>query len=158
MILYHGTNIDFEKIVLSLCKPNKDFGRGFYLTDIKNQASQMAVRRCDFSKKGSPIVQEYEIDDSVLKSGELKVKVFETVSTEWAEFVLMNRRNKQPNLYDYDVVIGPIADDGVVLQLNLYERHLIDISQLVKGLTYHDLNSQFCFRTEKSVKYLRRIE
>ncbi len=158
MKLYHGTNIDFEKIDLSLCKPNKDFGRGFYLTDIKNQASQMAVRRCDFSKKGSPIVQEYEIDDSVLKTGELKVKVFDKVSPEWAEFILKNREKNRHYLFDYDVVIGPIADDGVVLQLNLYERHLIDINQLVRGLTYHDLNSQFCFRTEKAIKYLRRVE
>ncbi len=38
MKLYHGTNIDFTQIDLRKTKPNKDFGRGFYLTDIYKQA------------------------------------------------------------------------------------------------------------------------
>lgn len=38
MKLYHGTNVDFRNISLSKCKPNKDFGRGFYLIDIRRQA------------------------------------------------------------------------------------------------------------------------
>ena len=32
MILYHGTNVDFDRIDLLKSKPNKDFGRGFYLS------------------------------------------------------------------------------------------------------------------------------
>ena len=44
MKLYHGTNIDFSEIDFRKCKPNKDFGQGFYLTDIKKQALEMAVR------------------------------------------------------------------------------------------------------------------
>ena len=57
MILYHGTNIDFSSIDLKKCKPNKDFGQGFYLTDIKEQANKMAIRRCDFTQSGVPIIQ-----------------------------------------------------------------------------------------------------
>lgn len=34
MILYHGTNINIQSIDLSQCMPYKDFGQGFYLTDI----------------------------------------------------------------------------------------------------------------------------
>lgn len=45
MKLYHGTNQDIEAIDLSLCMPNKDFGRGFYLTDIRKQAEYMAIRK-----------------------------------------------------------------------------------------------------------------
>ena len=37
MKLYHGTNCDFQQIDLKKCKPNKDFGQGFYLTDIRRQ-------------------------------------------------------------------------------------------------------------------------
>ena len=33
MKLYHGSNILIDKIDLSKSKPNKDFGRGFYLSD-----------------------------------------------------------------------------------------------------------------------------
>lgn len=44
MILYHGSNIDIQEISLSKCKPNKDFGKGFYLTTIKEQAIRMSLR------------------------------------------------------------------------------------------------------------------
>lgn len=73
MRLFHGTNIDFKEIDFQKCKPNKDFGKGFYLTDIKQQALDMAVRRTKFSSCGSPIVQESEFDESLLSSKELKV-------------------------------------------------------------------------------------
>ena len=43
MILYHGTNCDITSIDLEKCSPNKDFGRGFYLTDIPKQAEYMAT-------------------------------------------------------------------------------------------------------------------
>lgn len=46
MILYHGTNIDFDEIDLKKSRLDKDFGRGFYLTNIRKQAEQMAVRQC----------------------------------------------------------------------------------------------------------------
>ena len=42
MILYHGSNIAIDVIDLSKCRPNKDFGQGFYLTDIKEQAVKMS--------------------------------------------------------------------------------------------------------------------
>lgn len=33
MKLYHGSTIDIAKVDLALSKPNKDFGRAFYLSD-----------------------------------------------------------------------------------------------------------------------------
>ena len=42
MKLYHGTNHkSFDKILLSKSKDNKDFGKGFYLTDDKQQALEL---------------------------------------------------------------------------------------------------------------------
>ena len=80
MILYHGTDIDFASIDLKKCKPNKDFGQGFYLTDIQKQAKQMAVRRCDFEQCGVPVIQKYEFDERLFSSNELNVKRFEKLA------------------------------------------------------------------------------
>lgn len=44
MILYHGTYTDFQEIELDKCSPYKDFGKGFYLTDILEQADAMAQK------------------------------------------------------------------------------------------------------------------
>jgi len=44
MILYHGSNIEIDKIDLGKCKPFKDFGPGFYTTPLESQALAMAKR------------------------------------------------------------------------------------------------------------------
>ena len=49
MILYHGTNMAFDAIDLTKSKPNKDFGRGFYLTSLREQAEKYGQR---FLRKG----------------------------------------------------------------------------------------------------------
>ena len=81
MILYHGTNSDFSQINLGKTKPYKDFGKGFYVTDIQHQAFELAKNRCRIWG-GSPVVQEYEFDESVLQSGSLKILRFEKVQFE----------------------------------------------------------------------------
>lgn len=157
MILYHGTNIDFSEIDFKKCKPNKDFGRGFYLTDIKQQAVEMAIRRTKFEEKGSPIVQEYDFDESLLASNELKVKIFDGVSNDWAQFIVDNRKARGKNVHNYDIVVGPIADDGVVYQINLFMMNFITIEELVERLEFKKLNSQYFFGTEKAISKLKRI-
>lgn len=157
MKLYHGTNCDFTEIELSKCKPNKDFGKGFYLNDIRKQALDMAIRRCEFELSGTPIVQEYYFDENSLNNGDCKVKIFKGVCVEWAEFILQNRTSKKEVVHGYDIVVGPVADDGVVYQLNLYMQHFITIEQLVRGLEYKRLNNQYFFGTDKAISKLKRI-
>ena len=154
MILFHGTNIAFDSIDLSKCRPNKDFGRGFYLTSIESQAIEMAQRRCNFNEEGSPIVQKYEWDEN---TNDLQALLFEGISVEWAEFIVKNRDRKQQESHSYDLVIGPIADDGVVYQINRYLQHIITLKQLVKEMKYKKLNNQYCFCTEKAIQHLKRL-
>ena len=45
MRLYHGSNIVIDNINLAMCRPYKDFGQGFYLTDIEEQAQNMPIAR-----------------------------------------------------------------------------------------------------------------
>ena len=156
MILYHGTNCKIEKIDLKKCSPNKDFGRGFYLTDIKEQAEQMAHRRVQQSGIGSPHVIRYQVDDQLLEDHALRIKRFEKPTESWAKFILENRNNKD-YVHNYDIVIGPIADDGVALQLRRYTENMISLRTLVRELTYRKLNNQYCFCTEQALEKLNRI-
>lgn len=70
MILYHGTNLDIASINLNMCRPYKDFGKGFYLTLLEEQARKMAYR---VSKVygGRPVINIYEVDDNLLSNKEL---------------------------------------------------------------------------------------
>ena len=86
MILYHGTNVDFDKVDIKKTKRYKDFGQGFYLTDIKSQAAEMAEKKAVLFG-GEPVVQEYEYDERMLDSLDYKVLQFDAVCAEWAEFI-----------------------------------------------------------------------
>jgi len=157
MKLYHGSNIVIDSIDLSKGSPDKDFGRGFYLTDIKSQAESMAQRRCRFTGQGEPVVTTFDFDKSWLESKELKVLIFEKPDEQWAKFVLDNRRSSRTGfIHDYDIVVGPIADDGVAFQLNRYIRGLIDMGTLVRELTFMKLNRQYFFGTELAISKLIR--
>ena len=90
MKLYHGTNVDFDQIDLTMSNRFKDFGRGFYLTDIRQQAVELAKKRVE-RDGGIPIVQEYEFDESLLDEFTIKLKRFEAPTIEWAEFIYKNR-------------------------------------------------------------------
>lgn len=156
--LYHGSNVEINTIQLNLCSPNKDFGRGFYLTDIEEQALQMARRRVRIAGEGKPIVSAYAFDESLLQDNHLRVKHFEAPCEEWALFVLSNREAGSTGYcHDYDVVVGPIADDGVAFQLERYTRKLISLEILVEELTYRKLNKQYFFGTELSISKLHKL-
>lgn len=158
MILYHGSNVRIEKIDLSLGQLDKDFGRGFYLTDIKQQAEDMAARRCRITGQGKPTITTFEFDERWLNTGELKVLKFDKPDEPWARFILANRKASRTGFtHDYDIVIGPVADDGVVFQLNRYIRGLIDMDRLIKELTYKDLNRQYFFGTERAIDKLTKL-
>ncbi|MBR1520126.1 MAG: DUF3990 domain-containing protein [Bacteroidaceae bacterium] len=157
MKLYHGTNIDFDKIDLMKSKPNKDFGRGFYLSDNYEQALEMAKTKVDQLGAGAPTILEYEIADEAFQN--LHLLRFEEYSEEWAKFILLNRNNPAfEQAHDYDVVIGPIANDRVGLQLWKYENHSIDLPTFVKNLHYmRGVTIQYFFGTERSIQQLKRL-
>ena len=156
MKLYHGTNVDFDVIDLTKSNKYKDFGQGFYLTDIRSQAEELAAKKSRLFG-GYPIIQEYEFDESLLSGAELKVLKFDKPSTEWAEFIFKNRNRDNDFTHDYDIVIGPIANDGVAYLLSRYEEETLTIEELSDKLDYKKLNSQYFFGTDKSLKYLKRL-
>ena len=156
MKLYHGTNVDFDVIDLTKSNKYKDFGQGFYLTDIRSQAEELAAKKSRLFG-GYPVIQEYEFDETLLSSAELKVLKFDKPSTEWAEFIFKNRNRDNNFTHDYDIVIGPIANDGVAYLLGRYEEGTLTIEELSDKLDFKKLNSQYFFGTNKSLKYLKRL-
>ena len=157
MILYHGTNADIESIDLTKGLRFKDFGKGFYLTPNRETACRMAQKRARLFG-GTATLITYELDDSALQS-DLKVRVFpEKASVEWLLFVDANRdRKSQQPVHDYDIVIGPIADDGVVLQLTNYREGIYSPEEAARLLQDRYLDQQYYFGTERALNYLHKI-
>ncbi len=160
MILYHGSNTHIEEIDLKRGRRGKDFGQGFYLSPDRLQAQQMAERTVDREEAGAPILTTYQFDDSILfRPSDLKVKVFDGYSQEWAEFIMMNRRNKSyKQTHDYDIVYGPIANDKVGLQISRYQLQYIPMEELIRQLSFIRPTFQYFFGTERAINLLCKIQ
>lgn len=152
MILYHGSDIEIVHIELDRCRPHKDFGKGFYLTTIKEQAVLMA-RKVAARNGTTPVVNTFEFDE---KSEDLAVKQFAGSSCEWAEFIYCNRF-KPEYMHGFDIVIGPVADDAMRSQFYLIDRKLITFDSLAQSINFSSDTNQYCFCTEKAIKHLKRI-
>ena len=159
MILYHGSNIKVSVPDLSHSKPFKDFGKGFYLSDNYQQAWEMAEQKVKQTRKGESIVSEFQFDESLMHSDELSIKIFSDYSEEWANFVLDNRDKNLPQpIHQYDIVYGPIADDGVTFQLRRYQGGVISLDRLVEELIYaKGITFQYYFGTERALQKLTAL-
>lgn len=159
MILYHGSNQDIGEVDLSKGMRYKDFGSGFYLTPDYDTACRMAKKKARL-RNGTPTVIEYELDDKVLEDESLCVLRFpEKATTEWAHFVDSNRdRNKSVAYQKYDVVYGPIADDGVAYSLGRYHEGTMTIEELAAELQDKYLDQQVMIGSQRALTYLRKIK
>ncbi len=161
MKLYHGSTVDIINIDLSKSKPNKDFGKGFYLSDNIQQAYEMAAYKA-MQLDMEPVVNIYEFDESILtdNSKDLHIKCFKEYNEEWAKFIFANRNNVNSDIpvHDYDIVYGPIANDRVGLQIRNYMEHNIDLQTFLERLKYmKGITFQYFFGTERAIKLLRKL-
>ncbi|MCL2868434.1 MAG: DUF3990 domain-containing protein [Candidatus Bathyarchaeota archaeon] len=165
MILYHGSNIKITNIDLSKARPFKDFGRGFYLTEIKEQAEKMAIRVAD-RFGGNPYVSEFELSDGIFKDVALNILKFDSPSKDWALFVMNNREKDfsdvENRLYNgdnkYDVVIGAVANDDLVGTFDLFRDGFMTLDDVVKQITFKNLTNQYSFHAQKAIVYLKAVE
>lgn len=158
-LLYHGSNVEIKEIDLSKGKRGKDFGKGFYLNADRKQAFGMAQKTFNLLGSGSPVISCFEFDENLIEKYDLKVKIFNDYSVEWAEFVVMNRKNNTDvQAHPYDIVIGPIADDTVGVQIRRYTMGYLSANNLVEELRYRGNHAkQYFFGTEKAIKILKKI-
>ena len=118
MRLYHGSNCRIEEIDLNRGRTAKDFGKGFYLSPSLENAEEWAAKVTLREEQGTPTITVYEFDENCLVAENLNVKIFDGYNLEWVDFILMNRQNRADRAcHDYDIVVGPIADDAVGTQL-----------------------------------------
>jgi len=148
MMLYHGSYLEICAPDLIHSRENVDFGKGFYVTPLYEQAVKWVGRFKRLGKEG--IVSKYFFDDD-LKS-ELKVLEFDSYSEDWLDFILNCRSGR--DISDYDLVIGGVANDKVFNTVELYFDGLIDKKEAIKRLCYEKPNLQICFRTEKALQLL----
>lgn len=84
--LYHGSFTAVITPFVGLGRKKVDFGQGFYLTKLFEQAHSWAeVIAGRKGRSAKPIVSVYEMDYDALKSEGYRVKIFNSYNLEWLD-------------------------------------------------------------------------
>lgn len=152
IIVFHGAT---QMVTQPLCKfgrANLDFGQGFYLTILKQQAAEWAIRIAA-NRQEKPILNRYLLDrDAFISDG--RSLVFKAYDEEWLDFIVASRTGKNPS-EGYDYIEGGVANDRVIDSINLYLQGLITKDTALRRLSEHQPNNQICLLNQQLTdKYL----
>lgn len=150
-ILYHGSTLIVEHPLVCVGRKDLDFGPGFYLTPLFEQASNWALRIKTIRRSEEAIVNTYEF---TIPQG-CKIKRFDAYDKEWIDFIADSRKGKAP-WKGYDIIEGGIADDRVIDAVEAYINGYADVAHTLRQLVYHKPNYQICILNQEiSDKYLQ---
>ena len=156
MILYHGGT---EAVMQPDCKkgrPDLDFGQGFYVTLLQDQAEGFARRKAR-DRKSKPVISVYEFDYEAAIEDCVYLN-FEFYDEAWLDFVVASRNGMKP-WANYDIVEGGVANDRVIDTVELYMIGILDKASALGRLSEHQPNHQICILSQMILdKYLRFVE
>ncbi len=140
VIIYHGSNTAVENPRILVNGHYKDFGYGFYCTNIEKQAKRWALTR-----RGASVVSHYQY----VKSKELKILEFPDMTEEWLQFVVDCRSGKEHN---FDIVEGPMADDQIWDYVEDYLNKKISKEAFWELVKFKYPTHQIVFCTERALE------
>lgn len=156
MQLFHGSIIAVEKPKIILAEYGRDFGSGFYTTDIKEQAIRWAKRKANIEvnqgRTAKAIVSIYDFDEKIYQK--LNVKNFSEPSVGWLDMVCACRSDAKYK-HNYDIVIGKIANDNVGETISFVAAGIMRKEDALERLKFEKINNQICFNTDKALAFLK---
>lgn len=152
MKLYHTSNTIVNHPDIKYSREYLDFGKGFYLTKIKNQAEKYGLK---FLRKGeNAYLNIYELDEYINKA---TIIYFEKYDKNWLDYITACRKGL--NHFVHDIIIGGIADDQVFDTIDLYFSGIYNEEQALNLLQYKKPNQQLCITNQRIIdKHLHFIE
>lgn len=157
--LYHGSYTEVHQPLAKAGRRNLDFGRGFYLTKLKEQAEAWAVIIA--SRKGrnvKPVVSVFQFDEEHAKMDGTRFRIFPAYDLDWLNYVVDCRQGKDYSS-KFDIVEGGVANDNVIDTVEDYEKGIITAEQALGQLQYKKVNHQICILNQSIIdRYLEFIE
>ena len=152
--VYHGAIQEIAAPLVHVGRDNLDFGKGFYVTDIKNQAKTWAEIKSRYLMDAKAYISEYLFDyDNAVK--EFIYKKFEKYDKEWLHFIVDSRDGIKV-WKDYDIIEGGVANDRVIDTVEAFKAGQISEENALRELAKHQPNNQICILKQEVVdKYLK---
>ena len=142
MEVYHASTVVVDRPDTTHSRSFRDFGPGFYVTSILDQAQKYGAR---FWRRGkNAVLNIYQLADDLSK---WKVIEFKRYDEAWLDFVTECRKGRI--FGDYDVIIGGIANDKVFRTVDLYFAGDINKDECLRRLIFEEPNNQICIRSQQ---------
>lgn len=151
MILYHGSNVAVEAPKLLTPDRKLDFGTGFYLTSSMAQAMRWAELTVLRRKMGKPAISCFTVAEEKINA--LNTLRFTGADASWLKYTARNRMEPGAD-DDYDIVIGPVANDRTMPVISAYYAGIYDEAETLKRLLPQKLKDQYAFKTERAIALL----
>ena len=133
-LIYYGSYMEIEFPEIRKHRFTKDFSWGFYCTELKEQAEKWA------SKFNTSIINVYELKNT----NDLSIRYFKDYSDEWLDFVVSCRSG---STHEYDVVMGPMADDTIYDYIDAYLHGQMNKQKFFELMKFKYPTHQISFHT-----------
>jgi hypothetical protein len=165
-LLYHGSVHKVVSPDTSRANTHNDFGRGFYTTANKEEAIDWAKKKSAYQERPG-YLNIYELThDKGLTYHEFDR--YSLIDLFWLDYILLNRGysdfvslGRDFSVLNKDILIGPIANNKLAIQMNMLTSGLIegDSLQEIKtkfiGLLLPSrLDDQICFKNDFATSHL----
>ena len=150
MIVYHGSTEIIQKPDVLHSYRLLDFGQGFYVTTVKEQAMRWARRKAGLQKGKPAVVNCYQMTDAI---DGLKHKTFPEDLMEWIDFVC-KCRDGNTDYREYDLISGMVANDKVFRVVDLYRTGIWEKDRALKEIKAYPNYDQIAFITQKAIDKL----
>lgn len=153
MIVYHGSSEVVRQPDTLHSYRALDFGKGFYVTTIREQAERWARRKADLFG-GTPVVSRYRMRDDL---SQFRVRRFPDDLMEWIEFVC-DCRDGKPTYQQYDIIIGKVANDKVFRVVDMYHSGIWDKERALQEIRAYPNYDQIAFITQSAIDALLQYD
>lgn len=154
-IVFHGGTEIVSHPLVNVGRSNLDFGPGFYVTDLKEQAERWALKMADI-RGASPILSSYLLHKEALIANARYIK-FDHYDKQWLDFIC-SCRQQADFCIDYDVIEGGIADDRVVNSVKMYMNGYISADETLRRLQHYKPNNQICINKQELISEYLEFE
>lgn len=147
--LYHGSSVAVPAPLTGVGRHELDFGPGFYVTNLREQAERWARRVCVICATDTPLLSIYEFDESLLPPDVRRLRL-EHYDQQWLDFIVSSRRGEEP-WRNYDIIEGGVANDQVIDTVEDYYAGRITTEQAIGQLRFAKPTHQMCISRQTIV-------
>lgn len=142
MIVYHTSNVAISHPDIDHSRLYLDFGKGFYVTTLREQALKYSARI--IARGATPIINTYEFSCDY---NNIRHKRFESYNEDWLDYVAACRDGQ--TVEKYDVIEGGVANDKVFETIDLYFAGNMSKEDALRKLVYLKPNWQICITSQE---------